>query len=69
MPPPAAPGGVKIHLASSEGLHANADLDVPKLADEEVPLASLSPAQEHVASGLHDEPVAIHNALAVIGIP
>ena len=63
---PAAPGGVELHLGAAEGLHADADLDVPQLADEEVALRALRPPEEHVAGGLH-EPVAVDDALAVVG--
>ena len=49
----------------AEGLHRDADLDVPQLAEEVVALGPLAPPEEHVAGGLH-EPVAVHDALAVV---
>src|SRR5690242_206913 len=64
---PAAPSSINVHLRGSEGLHANADLDVPQLADEVVTLitVTIAPSEEHVARRLH-EPVPVHHPLAVV---
>ena len=40
---PSTPGGVEIHFGGAEGLHADADLDVPQLADKEVSLGARGP--------------------------
>ena len=62
-----APGGIEIHLGETERLHADTDLDVPQLADEEMASdeLALAPPEEHVTGWLH-EPVAVHDALAVV---
>ena len=53
------------HLGS-ERLDGKLDLDVPELADIEVPSSpTLGPAEEDVAGWLH-EPVAVHNTLSVV---
>ena len=62
---PSAPSGVDVHLGLAESLHPDAQLHVPQLADEEVPLRTLAPPEEHVTGGLH-APVAIHDALATV---
>ena len=62
---PSTPPGVDRHLRRAEGLHQDAELHVPQLAEEEVALRPPAPAEEHVAGGLH-EPVAVHDALAVV---
>jgi hypothetical protein len=65
---PAAPLGVDIHLGVPKGLHTYADLHIPQLSDEVVTLIAdaLTPPEEHVAGRLC-EPIAVHDALSVVG--
>jgi hypothetical protein len=65
---PSAPLGVKVHFAVPEGLHTDADLDVPQLAKEVMAAIAdaLGPSEEHVAGRLH-EPVPVHDPLAMVG--
>jgi len=55
---------VEVSARGAEGFDADADLDVPQLAMKKCAWA-VGPAEEHVAGGLH-EPVAVHDALAVV---
>src|SRR5437660_5947408 len=63
----ATPGCVKIHLGCAEGLNANADLNVPQLANEVVVSGqcALGPTQEDVGRRLH-QAVAVDYALSLI---
>ena len=63
-----APFGEDDHLGRLELFDAKLELHVPQLADVEMPAAAvLRPAQEDVASRLH-EPVPLHYPLPVVGI-
>ena len=63
----AAPPREDVHLGLAEGLHHEAQLHVPQLADEEVPLRPVAPSEQHVAGRLH-APVAVHDAVAAVGV-
>jgi len=49
----------------TEGFDADADLDIPQLANEKITMNSLCPSEDHIAGGLLD-PIAV-DALSVIG--